>query len=111
MLTDCLPLRALLLTAIGWVSREQQRAIEYLVEESRVVRIRIPSCASWERCRGNLAGEGASVGEEGPSRGHVGRGLEPNGRSEARIGQGVGSSRTTTSRHPSWGAGESGAMR
>ena len=38
MLTDCLPLRALLLTAIGWVGREQQRAIEYLIEENRVLK-------------------------------------------------------------------------
>ena len=38
MLTDCLPLRTLLLTAIGWVSREQQRAIEYLIEENRVLK-------------------------------------------------------------------------
>jgi len=38
MLTDCLPLRALLLTTICWVSREQQRTIEYLVEENRVLK-------------------------------------------------------------------------
>ena len=38
MLTDCLPLRALLLTTIGWVSREQQRTINYLVEENRVLK-------------------------------------------------------------------------
>ena len=38
MLTDCLPHRALLLTAIGWVSREQQRTIDYLVEENRVLK-------------------------------------------------------------------------
>ena len=38
MLTDCLPLRASLLTAIGWVSREQQRTIDYLVEENRVLK-------------------------------------------------------------------------
>jgi len=38
MLTDCLPLRALLLTVVGWVSREQQRTIEYLIEENRVLK-------------------------------------------------------------------------
>jgi putative transposase len=43
MLTDCLPLRALLLTAIGWVSREQQRAIEYLIEENRVLKEQLGS--------------------------------------------------------------------
>ena len=35
MLTDDLPLRALLLTAIGWATREQQRTIAYLIEENR----------------------------------------------------------------------------
>ena len=38
MFMDCMPLRALLLTTIGWVSREQQRQIDYLVEENRVLR-------------------------------------------------------------------------
>ena len=38
MLNECLSLRALLLTAIGWVSREQQRAIEYLIEENRILK-------------------------------------------------------------------------
>ena len=38
MLTDCLPLRALLLTVVGWVSREQRRTIESLVEENRVLK-------------------------------------------------------------------------
>ncbi len=35
MLNDCLPLRALLLTVVGWVSRGQQRTIDYLLEENR----------------------------------------------------------------------------
>ncbi len=38
MLKDCLPLRALLLTVVGWVSREQQRAMEYLIVENRVLK-------------------------------------------------------------------------
>lgn len=38
MLIDCFPLRALLLTTIGWVCREQQRQIDYLVEENRVLK-------------------------------------------------------------------------
>ncbi|MEL6429677.1 MAG: hypothetical protein AAFR54_10905 [Planctomycetota bacterium] len=38
MLTDCFPLRALLLTTIGWVSREQHRQIDYLEEENRVLK-------------------------------------------------------------------------
>jgi len=36
--TTCLPLRALLLTVSGWVHREQQRTIDYLVEENRVLK-------------------------------------------------------------------------
>lgn len=38
MLTDGLPLRALLLTANGWAGREQQRTIEYLIKENRVLK-------------------------------------------------------------------------
>ena len=43
MLTDCLPLRALLLTVVGWVSREQQRTIDYLIEENRVLKEQLGS--------------------------------------------------------------------
>ena len=35
MLSDCYPLRALLLTFAGWASREQQRTMENLVQKSR----------------------------------------------------------------------------
>ena len=38
MLTDCLPLRSLMLTVVGWVTREQQRTVEYLIEENRVLK-------------------------------------------------------------------------
>ena len=38
MTADLVPLRVLLLTFAGWVNREQQRTIEYLVEENRVLR-------------------------------------------------------------------------
>ena len=38
MTADYLPLRTLLLTVSGWVNREQQRTIEYLVEENRVLK-------------------------------------------------------------------------
>ena len=38
MLTDCLPVRALILSVAGWVHPEQQRTIEYLVEENRVLK-------------------------------------------------------------------------
>ena len=38
MVIDCLPLRALILSVAGWVHREQQRTIEYLVEENRVLK-------------------------------------------------------------------------
>lgn len=36
MLTDGFPLRALLFTVVGWASHEQQRTIDYLIEENRV---------------------------------------------------------------------------
>ena len=36
--TTCFPLRTLLLTVSGWVHREQQRAIDYLREENRVLK-------------------------------------------------------------------------
>jgi hypothetical protein len=37
MTADYHPLLALLLSVSGWVSREQQRTIEYLVGENRVL--------------------------------------------------------------------------
>jgi putative transposase len=37
MTADLLPLRLLLLTLAGWVNRQQQQVIEYLVEENRVL--------------------------------------------------------------------------
>lgn len=45
MTADYLPLRALLLTVSGWVNREQQRTIEYLVEENpTAIRVHERSC-------------------------------------------------------------------
>lgn len=38
MTVDYHPLRALLLSVSGWVHREQQRTIEYLPEENRVLK-------------------------------------------------------------------------
>ncbi len=38
MRTAFQPLQALLLTIAGWMNREQQRTIEYLVEENRVLK-------------------------------------------------------------------------
>jgi len=38
MLTECLPLRVLLLAVVGWACREQQRTIEYLIEENRILK-------------------------------------------------------------------------
>ena len=37
MMADCFPLQLLLLTFLGWVNREQQRTIEYPVEENLVL--------------------------------------------------------------------------
>ncbi|MCP3917781.1 MAG: hypothetical protein GY711_19730 [bacterium] len=36
MTAETFPLRALLLTVAGWVNREQQHVVEYLIEENRV---------------------------------------------------------------------------
>ncbi len=38
MTADLYPLRLLLVTLAGWVNRHQQRVIEYLIEENRVLR-------------------------------------------------------------------------
>ena len=38
MTADVSPLRLLLVTLAGWVNRQQQHVIEYLVEENRVLR-------------------------------------------------------------------------
>ena len=38
MRADSSPLRMLLVTLAGWVNRHQQRVIEYLVEENRVLK-------------------------------------------------------------------------
>jgi hypothetical protein len=38
MTAECYPLRVLLIAFSGWVHREQQRTIEYLVEENRVLK-------------------------------------------------------------------------
>ncbi|MEE8148742.1 MAG: hypothetical protein V3T24_14140, partial [Longimicrobiales bacterium] len=37
MTVDYYPLQVLLLALSGWVNREQQRTIEYLVEENRIL--------------------------------------------------------------------------
>jgi hypothetical protein len=38
MTADLPPLRLLLVTLVGWVNRQQQEVIEYLVEENRALR-------------------------------------------------------------------------
>ena len=38
MTADCYPLRVLLMSLAGWVHREHQRTIEYLIEENRVLK-------------------------------------------------------------------------
>ena len=40
MRADFSPLQMLLVTLAGWVNRHQQRVIEYLVEENRVLKER-----------------------------------------------------------------------
>jgi hypothetical protein len=41
MTADTLPLRLLFLSVSGWVYRQQQEVVEYLVEENRVLREQI----------------------------------------------------------------------
>jgi putative transposase len=41
MPTDTLPLRILFLSVSGWVNRQQQEVVEYLIEENRVLREQI----------------------------------------------------------------------
>ena len=43
MTADLYPLQVLLVTLAGWVNRHQQHVIEYLVEENRVLKVRIPA--------------------------------------------------------------------
>jgi hypothetical protein len=38
MIPDLSPLQVLLVTLSGWVNRQQQHVIEYLVEENRVLK-------------------------------------------------------------------------
>ena len=38
MTAGYLPLQVLLLTFAGWVNREQQLTVEYLIEENRVLK-------------------------------------------------------------------------
>ena len=46
MIGDLSPLRVLLVTLAGWVNRRQQHVIEYLVEESRVLKAQPTGVAS-----------------------------------------------------------------
>ena len=43
MTVEYYPLQVLLLTFSGWVNREQQRTIEYLVEENRILKEQLES--------------------------------------------------------------------
>ncbi len=40
MTADTYPLQVLLLTFSGWINRQQQHVVEYLVEENRVLIVR-----------------------------------------------------------------------
>jgi len=69
MLTDCLPLRALLLSVAGWVHREQQRTIECLIEENRVLKEQmLPSSPVTDRVQPHHRSSGADAGDAGRSR-------------------------------------------
>lgn len=47
VMSDCDPLRALLLTFAGWARCEQQRAVEYLVEENRALKEQLGGRPRW----------------------------------------------------------------
>ncbi|MEM7311015.1 MAG: hypothetical protein AAF682_30375 [Planctomycetota bacterium] len=63
-MADTLPLQLLLLTFSGWVNRQQQHVVEYLIEENRVLkeqmgkrRLRLP-----DDQRRRLATKGKRIG-------------------------------------------------
>ncbi len=64
MTAETYPLQVLLLTVSGWVHREQQHVVEYLVEENRVLKEqlggKVPRLTNDQRCR--LAAKGKRVG-------------------------------------------------
>src|SRR6267142_3327857 len=64
MKADAYPLQALLMILAGWVNRHQQRVIEYLTEENRVLREqlggRVPRLTDDQRRR--LAAKGKILG-------------------------------------------------
>ena len=64
MTADYYPLRSLLLTVPGWVNREQQRTIEYLVEENRVLKEQFKDCKLrlTDDQRRRLAAKGKQLG-------------------------------------------------
>ncbi len=51
MTADIYPIRLLLLTVSGWVTRHQQDVIEYLVEENRVLKEQL---RGWHDCMSPL---------------------------------------------------------
>ena len=64
MTADLVPLRVLLLTFAGWVNCEQQRTIEYLVEENRVLKEQLGGrrlCLTDDQRR-RLAAKGKQLG-------------------------------------------------
>ena len=47
MTAESYPLQVLLMALSGWMSREQQRSIEYLVEENRVLKEQLKGRKPW----------------------------------------------------------------
>ena len=69
------PLRVLLLTLAGWVSREQQKTIEYLVEENRVLKEQLQGrkLRLNDDQRRRLAVKGKQLGRRDHAGAHVAR--------------------------------------
>jgi hypothetical protein len=64
MTAEILPLRFLLLTFAGWINRQQQQVLDYLVEENRVLKEQLSGrrLRLTDEQRRRLAAKGARIG-------------------------------------------------
>ncbi|MCP3915283.1 MAG: hypothetical protein GY711_06990 [bacterium] len=69
MTADIYPLRVLLLTVAGWVHRHQQHAVEYLLEENRVLKEQLGGkrLRLTDDQRRRLAAKGKRIGGRAPA--------------------------------------------
>jgi putative transposase len=71
MTSDFSPLRLLLVTLAGWVNRQQQQVIEYLMEENRVLKEQLAGrrVRLTDNQRRRLAAKGQRLGRRVPEAG------------------------------------------